>query len=184
MIIRKIDDKNILISLSLSDMTKLSISEDNMTLKNEAFKDTLKAILTAAALETGVKCDGKRTKIEIYTHNSGCFLMVSFLNVNRSKKLRIRKKKNKLFIFKDFEDIIALSAKLNAMKINIQSDCVFECFGNYYLFLEDCSLQCEDIIEHYGKRIDFSTLIYARFKEYGNIIAKNNALSKIADAFI
>ena len=185
MTIERIDNSRLLISLCKYDMERLDLQEKNLTLKNPYFKDTIKAILSVAMCESGISGKGKKAYIEALPYDEGCFIMVSFVEKEkRDKKYRVRKKKNHIYIFSDFEDIISLCDKLLKRDEKMGGNCVFECTGKYYLYIEDCSTQCEKLIEEFGKKILISTIDIARFNEYANIIAKNNAISKIGHAFL
>lgn len=185
MTIEKIDNSRLLISLCKYDMERLDLQEENLTLKNPYFKDTIKAILTVAMCEAGISGKGKKAYIEAMPYDEGCFIIVSFVEKEkRDKKYRVRKKKNYIYIFTDFEDIISLCDKMLKKEEKTSGSCVFECIGKYYLYIEDCSAQCEKLIEEYGEKIEISAIDIARFNEYANIIAKNNAITKIGHAFL
>ncbi|MDD5923969.1 MAG: adaptor protein MecA [Clostridia bacterium] len=183
MLIEKIDESKLLISLGKYDIEKLELNEEKMTLSNPEFKETLKAILSVAMLEADIKPSGKRVKIEAMPYDKGCFIIVSFLN-RRSKRYTVRKKKNFIYRFDDFEDIITLAQSFSKSDIKIGANSVFECDGVYYLFVEDCSQETEKIIELFSEKYYPDSITNARFSEYGNVIAKNNALLKINNAFI
>lgn len=185
MTIEKLDNSRLLISLCKYDMERLNLREDNMTLKNQEFKDTIKAILSVAMYEAETSINGRKAYIEALPYEDGCFLLVTLVyKEKRSKRYKVKRKKKALYHFDDFEDIINMSYSLTSQGISCGNTRIFESEGKYYLYCEDCSNCFERIVREYAQRISLTNTEIARFNEYGNVIASGNAIKKIADSFL
>ena len=183
MTIEKLDEGKLLISLCIRDMEKLAIAPDTMSLKDPDFKDTVKAILSLAAYESGISTRGRRAVIEALPHENGCFLLVSFINKTKyGKKYRIIKRSENVYSAESLDVLIDLSFALTDMS-KIGENTIIEYDHGYILIIKGISPMAERTVREFTVPVKVRKIEISRYREYGKVLIEKNALEILNKAF-
>lgn len=190
MIIEKIDETRLIISLADEDMKVFEINFDGFLWENKHSRNIIKKLLKFAKDQTGFSSHNKRLMVEVAPKKDGCVILFTLLSdyCKRTSKLYQIKRKCKCFIFEfeTSEDLICaleriynLNDKVPDSKIILYNKC-------YYIILyckDKIKFPLYSILSEYGYHILQKELYSWDMFKYGNVISKENAIYEIGSYF-
>ena len=176
MTIEQIDKGKVLIVLGSSDMRDFSLDYSKMSFSDPHSKRILIRLLTLACLKTGISSYGKKMLVEALPHENGCIILLTLKPENKRKVYRIKRKNYSLcFVFGSLENLINLC-------VDLKDKCVTEnriyYYNNkYYVVFESVfSPKLKRMITEYADKAEGRSILTARIKENGKLIADNNGV--------
>lgn len=186
MILDKIDEKRLLIALSIEDLKFLDISLNQLNWKFEFSSEVINNLLAKAESEIGFFCSNKKFLIEAIPQPNGCFVLVTLLSNRLGSTRKIYKIKNKpkpfVFFFKSPDSLFSLVERLYNDHFSFFDSSIIEIKNSYFLVLYIKGLISSNllaVISEYGRFSGKSAVAVARLAERGNVIIKNRAIEKL-----
>lgn len=194
MILEKIDDTRLLISLSTADMKMFGITVKQLEWKNSHSRQIIMQILKTSSNEIGFDIGNRQIIIESIPQNDGCYVIVTLMHqpILRSQKRRrfFRVKDNVkpiVFSFKDSEGLMSAVARICDLAGKFVASKVLLHEGEYYLIVHIdnfISAKLQSILSEYGNFIGKDSVVCARISEVGKVIAQDNAIEQIGQYFV
>lgn len=208
--IEKLNENKIRITLNMEDLTDRNIDFHTFMSNSIESQDIFLDMLNKADEEVGFNTDDCRIMIEALALNNGHFILTitkfehkteeKFLP--RKKNLHIRRKSPKLnfnktiYSFESFDAFCDFCTFLNDTLHERQisefakSSDLYEYNSNFYLILSKINTNsvnldyiCSSITE-FAHFVNSSELFERKIKEYGKLIAENDALATFMEHFV
>ena len=206
--IEKLNDNKIRITLNIEDLNERNIDMHSFMSNSIDSQDIFMDMLDKADEEVGFNTDDCRLMIEALALKNGVFVLTitKFEHNNekpplKRKNLHIRRKNpdinlNKtIYSFDSFDTFCDFCTFLKntleekeILDFSKKSD-LYEYNSNYYLVLSNINLDskvlkhiCSSITE-FAQFVNSSELFESKIKEYGKLVAENNALATCIEYF-
>lgn len=183
MTIEQIDSERMLIALCNEDMKSFSLEFESMTLSDPHVREIFQSLLNYASAETGISVKNKRMLIEAIPYKSGCLLLITLSQKKRERKIyRIKGIHPLIFSFEEVEDLLRCVCELYKINTRKAYSDVYK-FGEKYIMSirphSQIPRHFSAMLSEYGKRISGGSLTLSKIREYGKLIAKDNAIESI-----
>lgn len=206
--IERINDKEIKVTISLNDLEERNIDLGSLNYNSPAAQELFWDMMEQAEIEFGFSSSDSQLCIEATPDSDEGFVVTiskidedgDFESIqkyikNKFKKndLRVKKKNRKIFStimiysFNEFEDLCALSKKINPMYSGESS--LFKLKETYYLILTRSSFTISNskmfdvFLSEYGRRIANIGFYEGYLNEYGTKIIEFNAIEILNNYF-
>lgn len=188
MTIEQIDNERILIALCDDDMKSFSLEFESMTLSDPHVKEMIQRLLKFASIETGISVKNKRMLIEAIPYVNGCLFLITLTQKTRKRKIyKIKNIRPFIIGFIETEDMLrCISIVYKSDVKHIHSD-LYKFGSRYFLIIRPIrgiSRRLEAFLYEYGEKISGGNLTISKLREYGKILAKDNAIEVVGTALI
>lgn len=190
MIIDKIDETRLLISLAYEDMQSFNLRFDQFLWSDSKSRNIIKDLLQKAKEQTGFCANNKRMMIEVLPKSGGCIILFTLL-FDKAKKVNHRyriKRKCKCFIyeFETSEYLIRALERIFNLKPNLVDSKIILYNKLYYLILYSdnaLTIPLNLILSEYGYYISSNEIYMWDIFKYGTTISSTNAIYDIGNYF-
>ncbi len=187
MIIEQIDSSKVLISLCKVDMDDYKLEFSSMDLKNPHSKKILMRLLSIVCNKTGLSTKNKQLLLETLPLDSGCLILVTFMDTKpKITKYRIKKQQNSLcFSFDNSENFVEAVSLLYKENIYFRSCKAILFNKKYYLVFDRCHVAhiAKRILSEFGKRKPCNRAFLSALSEAGKPLCRSNAIDTIGKCF-
>ncbi len=183
MIIEQIDSKRLIISLKEEDMKTYAINIEKLNIKDEASRNSLKALLKYACCKVGLELSRKAVLVEAMPHKEGILILVTVEAMGKPRKTYKVKRLQTLPCcrFESAEKLLSCIEKLKKENLRLQSNSLWQYEGEYFLIfgISGISARANAIFSEYGKCMSLGLAMCARIREAGVELERGNAVDKI-----
>lgn len=181
--IEKLSESKIKFTVYLEDMERWGISLESLAADTPKARELFNLLIKRAEIETGFSAANSRLMIEAQPgKDDAIVLFITNLDMQQAGgKMRVRAKaapdrKNKIFIFDDFENLCTLAS----VNKNDEGGTLYTLDGRYYLVLNS---DCAAGISEYGKETKRDEITLSYLNEHGKCIIERDALKTIEKYF-
>ncbi|MDD5795371.1 MAG: adaptor protein MecA [Oscillospiraceae bacterium] len=187
MTIEQIDSSKVLITLCSQDMKDYRLDFNAMGFSNPHSKKILNRLIKIVCTKTGLSTENKKLLMEALPHQSGCLILVTFIEKRPLQtKYKIKKfGENICFSFENTENFMAAVSLLYKENLRFHSNKAYLFNGAYYFIFEHypLPLKAKRILNEFGKRKKCTKAFLSAIKEAGKPICEKNAVSVMGKAF-
>ncbi len=207
--IERINENKIKVTISINDLEERNIDMNSLNYNSPAAQELFWDMMEQAEVEFGFNVAESQLVIEPNADSDDGFVITitkvdeegDFESIqkyikNRYKNTDVRvKKKNRkvystlmIYCFSNFDDLLALSEKINTLYCGDSS--LYEYRGTYYLMLTRSNLTVpnvkafEAMLGEYGKKVTNTNFYEGYLSEYGEKIIEYDAISTLNHYFI
>ncbi len=186
--IEQLDASRILISLSDSDLERMSLSFEKMSLHENNSRRVLRALLESASETTGVSFENKRVFIEAMRYDRGCLLLLTVSDRKGRRKIyRIsRSAYSYLFVFSDTDSFFDCMAALYRMNGRRYLSTALQYKKRTLLVIRSMAALKKSTlaaIMEFASHQYRGSVSVASAEEHGVLLAAHNAVDIIGSAF-
>lgn len=189
--IERVSDSQFTIFLTFDDLIERGFTKDDLWHDASSVQNLFSDMMYEASSELDFELEGMLLVQVHLMQAQGMHVIVTqkYENIDWDEdfiemKVTLDESKELIFSFSEFEDIIQVSAYLQA--ISIEGGQVYFMNGRYYMLLHDDNLQSmnkENIIAVMSEFSYPSIITSHRLKEYGKIIFSSDAVKQIINTF-
>lgn len=187
MTIEQINSSKVLIALCNQDMEDYRLEFDSMDLENSHSRKILSRLIRVICTKTGLSTENKRLLLEALPYESGCLILVTFMEIKpKPAKYRIKKTSDCLcFTFDNTEDFLDCTALLYRENVFFPGSKAYLFNNLYYLVFEYYPVpkRAKIILNEFGKKQKCTRLLLSSLKEAGKVLCEKNAVETIGKAF-
>lgn len=188
MTIEQIDNNRILIALCDEDMKSFSLEFESMTLSDPHVREMMQRLLKFASIETGISVKNKKMLIEAIPYVNGCLFLITLTQKTHKRKIyKIKNVRPIIIEFMDVEDMLRCISIIYKSKVQYIHSDLYKFSSQYFLIIRpnrSISRRLEAFLYEYGEKISGGNLTISKLREYGKVIAQNNAIEIIGAALV
>ena len=194
--IEKLNDNKIKITLSSDDLKARNIDVHSFIYNTPESQDLFWDVMREAEKEYGFSIDESMIFVEASSTTSGIFTLTvtktasslgsgSLRNKIRKQNYKLKRKASNapldhsIYRFDNFDDFCDFCKIVS--KKDFGENSLYEFQDNYYLIVSSIA---NHLILEYAHKERNTDILVAKLAEYGNLIAKKNAIKKISDSFV
>lgn len=189
--IEMLDQQTVKIILSYDDMSKLSITYDDMDYSDPETRFVIMELLQKIKKETTIDLTNGKLFIEAFPYESGgCILYINVLTQKISKNLKELKtvfNEPIVFVFDNFDNVCdaCINFFQNYNHLIFKSS-LYSNDNKYYMMIYSffkLDKKISSVMSEYGHSFGKGELIASHIREYGKCIIGEIAIEKIAEKF-
>ena len=187
MIIEQIDSSKVLISLCNRDIDDYKIELNSMSINDPHHKKILMRLLDVVCNKTGLSTKNKQLLMEAVPVDSGCLILVTFMDIKpKITKYKVKNPQRSFcFSFDNTDNFIKAVTLLYKENIYFRN-CRAMLFNNkYHLIFDNCPVahKAKRILSEFGRRKPCNRAYMSALKEAGKPICDSNAVDTIGKCF-
>lgn len=194
--IEKLNENKIKITINIDDLAEKNIDLYSFMHNTPETQDLFWDILNEAEKECGFNVDNSMICVEASTSGAGNFILIvtktnekpmltaNLNNAYKKKNLKLKRKSisltspQNIYQFESFDDICEFVKVIDTSKI--ENDILYSMNEKYYL--QSSNMPFNNILE-YASIARNPKLLEGKLKEYGKVLAGQNALQTISKYF-